>query len=192
MAMVLGDLLAMIRQDYLDTLQATAAEAQARGVHVVLEPQATPHQTTLGQVLWHDLALNGQPTTVASEGVFAFPQAIRFGWGDALPGQPEPLQVVVYPFAWEAMPVTLQAAAGAGLDVAVLGQWLAQWALPAEPPPPTGGATVGHEVVHSVRQTGPASFMLDLGTAPLEAWQDLLEALLASGATTAIFGTPQG
>ncbi|MCA3244459.1 MAG: hypothetical protein INF43_04030 [Alphaproteobacteria bacterium] len=191
MTMVLGDLLAMIRQDYLDTLRAVAYEAAAQGQTVVLEPQATPAEPALGVVAWHDLARQGKAVTVTSEGVFAFPNRIRFGWGDPLPGQPEPLQVVVQPFAWDAMPITLQTPRGQVLNLTPLAQWLAQWG--AEPDSAAQAEDVfGREVVHSLRQTGPATWVADLGTAPLEAWQDLLEALLAAGASQAIFGAPQG
>lgn len=191
MAMVLGDLLAMIRQDYLDTLRAVADEASAQGQAVALEPPATHAAPALGVVAWHDLARNGKAVTVASEGVFAFPERIRFGWGDALPGQPEPLQVVVQPFAWDAMPITVKTPPGQPLNPAPLAQWLEQWG--AEPDSAAQAEDAfGRDVVHSLKQTGPATLVADLGTAPLEAWQDLLEALLAAGASEAIFGAPQG
>jgi hypothetical protein len=184
MSMNLGDLLAMIRQDYLDTLQAAAEDAKRSGAKVVLEPVGSVAEPALGTVLWHDLQLNGKAVAVPSEGVFAFEERIIFGWGDALPGQSEPLQVVVQPFAWDAMPVRVKLPAGKALNLEPLRQWLEQWS--AEPEETEAEF---REVVHSLVQTGPNSLRIDMGSAPLDAWQDLLEALLAAGATQAVFGT---
>jgi hypothetical protein len=191
MAMNLGDLLGMIRQDYLDTWQATANEATGSGGTMMIEPSATAQAPSFGAVLWHDLQLNGKATSVQSEGVFAFDEQISFGWGDALPGQAEPLHVVVRPFAWDAMPVALKLPQGKALNLEPLGQWLEQWS--AEPEPDAVDETSPfREVAHSLTQTSPTSLHVDMGSAPLDAWQDLLEALLAAGATQAIFGGPQG
>ncbi len=189
MAMVLGDLLGMIRQDYLDTLHATIAEHRTSGATLELEA-ATDSAPMFGQTLWHDFTLNGIPQTIASEGVFAFDASITFGWGDALPGQSEPLQVVVQPFAWEAMPVTLTVPAGKAFNPAPLLQWLEQWSAQPED---ADRAEAGpfKEVVHSLRQVAPTSFIADLGSAPLDAWQDFLEAALATGASRAVFGAAQ-
>jgi hypothetical protein len=190
MAMNLGDLLAMIRQDYLDTWQATADEATANTTTVTIEPLGV-QAPLLGAVLWHDLQLNGKAVKVQSEGVFAFDDQISFGWGDALPGQAEPLQVVVRPFAWDAMPVALKLPQGKALNLEPVAQWLEQWS--AEPEPDAIDETSPfREVAHSLTQTSPTSLHVDMGSAPLDAWQDLLEALLAAGATQAIFGSPQG
>jgi len=189
--MVLGDLLAMIRQDYFDTLRAVSQEAETSGKTVVMEAPASTAAPELGTLCWHDLLVNGKATYVSSEGVFAFPERICFGWGDALPGQHEPLQVVVQPFAWDAMPLTLKLPTGTTLNPAPLAQWLEQWATEPEPAA-QAEAYGGREVVHSLMQTGPSTWLADLGTAPLEAWQDLLEALLATGASQVVFGAAQG
>ncbi len=190
MTMNFGDLLGMIRQDYLDTLSATAADASAGGA---VETETAHHQGTpkVGVTLWHDLTVAGRPVQVASEGVFQFPTAIQFGWGDALPGQPEPLQVTIQPFAWDAMPVKLAPMAGASIDPTPLAQWLEQWG--AEPEPDLIAEDSPYrEVAHSLIWHDNAHFTLDMGSAPLDAWQDLLEALLAANVARATFGEAMG
>jgi hypothetical protein len=84
MAMVLGDLLEMIRQDYLDTLEAAADEARLGSV-VQLEVAQGP--LSLGSVAWADMTCNGHPVTVASEGVFGFDEHLTFGWGATRPAR---------------------------------------------------------------------------------------------------------
>lgn len=194
MSMNLGDLLGMIRQDYLDTLQEAfdaVAEADPRAA---LEP-ALSTTPAFGTELWADMVAKGKTQRVGSEGLFQFTETITFGWGDALPGQPEPLQVVVNPFAWDAMPFALHMAQGKTDDTAPLLQWLEQWT--AEPEPFAEDEEEGvdepfRQVVHGLKQGKTAnSWVADMGSAPLEAWQDLLEALLAMGASKVEFGLIQ-
>ena len=185
MPMNLGDLLEMVRQDYLDTLNAAAAEA---GAGTQREPLL--HDTpALGTVLWGDLKVGSRMVTVASEGVFQFEERIIFGWGDELPGQPAPLQVVVQPFAWEAMAFTLTPASGKQLNPEPLLQWLDQWSAEPEPEETEPTPDQGRGVVHSLKAGAkPGSYIADMGSAPLEAWQDVLEAALAAGAAQIIVG----
>ena len=191
--MNLGDLLGMIRQDYLDSWQEAWDAAQAQP-HAALEPalEATP---TLGAELWADYHTGTTVGMVKSEGVFLFTETITFGWGDALPGQPDPLAVVVQPFAWDAMPFVLE---GKDLDAKPLSQWLTQWATEPEPfaededDEEEGEDEPFKQVVHGLKQGATAnSWVADMGSAPLEAWQDLLEAILATGASRVVFGAPQ-
>jgi hypothetical protein len=193
MSMNLGNLLQMIRQDYLDTLQEAFDDAVQADSRAALEP-ALENPPTLGAELWADYVAQGTTHTVASEGLFQFTETITFGWGDALPGQPDPLQVVVKPFAWDAMGFTVKMQGAANL--APLHQWLEQWATEPEPFATDGDDEEGEEepyrqVVHSLKAgKAPYSWVADMGSAPLEAWQDLLEALLAMGATRVEFSTP--
>jgi hypothetical protein len=183
MAMNLGDLLQMIRQDYMDTLDAAAEEA---GHTVVREPALQP-EAELGKEVWADLKLGSRLIKVPTEGVFQFDERIIFGWGDELPGQPAPLQVVVNPFAWDAASFTLTPAANRVIDTEPLLQWLDQWS--AEPDAESKAQQVWKEVAHSLKKgAGENTYVADLGTAPLEAWQDLLEAALAAGAKQIVFG----
>lgn len=183
MAMNLGDLLQMIRQDYMDTLDAAAEEA---GQAVVREPAILP-EAELGKDIWGDLKSGSRLIKVPTEGVFQFEERIIFGWGDELPGQPAPLQVLVMPFAWDAASFTLTPAANRTLDTEPLLQWLDQWS--AEPDAESKSQQVWKEVAHSLKQGAtPNTFIADFGTAPLEAWQDLLEAVLAAGARQIVFG----
>jgi hypothetical protein len=188
MSMVLGDLLAMIRQDYVDALLAEyKAQPTDSAVATALEP-ALRDDPALGVVLWGDLRVrhNGRDTlkTVASEGVFRFDERIVFDWGDALPGKGAPLQVVVLPFMWDAMAVHV-AAGGPKPDWAALEDWLARWSMEPDADDQGDIEEQGRGVVHGC--TVPFAekegyrFEVDMGTAPLDAWEDLLEAVLACG-----------
>lgn len=193
--MNLGDLLGMIRQDYLDTLQEAFEDAQKADARALLEPALTTLHV-FGTECWADYHTQGKTQHVASEGLFQFAETIAFGWGDALPGQPDPLQVVVQPFTWDAMPFAVQFGAGKATDTRPLQQWLEQWAT--EPTPfavdeqsdeGEGEDEPFRQVVHGLKHgKTEGSWVADMGSAPLEAWQDLLEALLAMGANRVTFG----
>jgi hypothetical protein len=187
MSLVLGDLLAMIRQDYMDTLAAAYAEAITHGP-AALEPALGAPM--ISRDAWGDMKVGARLVSVPSEGVFGFQQPICFGWGDALPGQAEPLQVEVWPFAWDDLRVSLQVAAGRALDDTPLAQWLEQWATPpADVVGKEPSDELGRGVVHGLAAgQAPDTWHADLGTAPLEAWQDLLEAALAANAVRMIVG----
>jgi hypothetical protein len=111
----------------------------------------------------------------------------------ALPGQPAPLQVNVKPFAWDAMPFSFTIAQNETFNPEPLAQWLTQWGaepeLEGEPDNDTAAEIhqSHREVVHSL-QGGGYQWQADMGTAPIDAWQDLLEALLATGAGSVQFG----
>ncbi len=182
MSMVLGDLLHMVRQDYLDALEDAYEEALETGAPAELEPE-------LGPLAWGDMRVAGKVMMVISEGEFNFKPAITFGWGDALPGQPEPLTVLVQPFTWDSMLIELTPADDTTITVEPMYQWLEQWASKPEGLDEEGPFKM---VVHSLIQgISPQRWMVDMGSAPLEAWQDVLEAALAAGAVRLTIGAPQ-
>jgi len=193
MTMTLGDLLEMIRQDYLDHLTATAGDLEAEGAEVMFEPAfrddkgevalegvlKLPARVDLLAKRTTDGAENVEPVQVAAEGVFKFDGGIDVTWDSGM-------KVKVYPFGWDMMPVRME-----GLNETAsfepLQQWFWRWF--AEPEELEGDV---QEVVHYLgdpeTKDGVTLIMADMGTAPLEAWQDLLDACSACGAKSVTIG----
>lgn len=189
MAMTFGDLLEMIRQDYVDHLTAAAGDLEAAGQRVAYEP---PFRDMKGEVQLEgalqlparvDLASDKdgsvEPVQVEAEGVFRFDGSVDVNWDGGM-------KVRVFPFSWDKMPVVVEGLA-AEVKWEPLQQWFWRWF--AEPEEGEGGVL---EVVHhlsdpAVVKTG-MRVVADMGTAPLEAWQDLLDACLAMGATRVVVG----
>lgn len=191
MTMTLGDLLEMIRQDYIDHLTASAEDLQEDGAEVMFEPafRDEKNEIVLDGALKLParvdlLAKRGpdvETVQVAAEGVFKFDGAIDIVWESGM-------KVQVMPFAWDMMPVKLEGM-GDSPNWEPLQQWFWRWF--AEPEEVEGPV---QEVVHYMADPEPIDgmvrLMVDMGSAPLEAWQDLLDAVSAAGAKSAIVGEP--
>ncbi len=192
MTMTLGDLLEMIRQDYIDHLTAAAEDLQEDGAEVMYEPayRDDKGEVALGGVLKLparvDLLIKRgeavESTQVAAEGVFKFDDSIDITWDNGM-------AVQVLPFAWDMMPVKMDGV-GADTKLEPLQQWFWRWF--AEPEELEGPV---QEVVHYLGDPeaidGGLRLVTDMGTAPLEAWQDLLDACAACGAKKVVIGEVQ-
>lgn len=193
MTMTLGDLLEMVRQDYVDHLQATAGELAADGARVVYE---VPFRDENGGIATEgalklpariDLAVgkNGkvESVQVEAEGVFRFDGSVDLTWENGM-------AVQVFPFGWDLMPVRLEGL-GSSPDWAPLQQWFERWFMEAGEEDGDGSAV--REVVHYLSDPDVAAegakLTADMGTAPLEAWQDLLDACAACGAKKVVVGS---
>jgi hypothetical protein len=192
MTMTLGDLLEMIRQDYIDHLTANAEDLQAEGHEVMFEPAFRDDK---GEVsldgalklparvdLLAKRGIDVESVQVAAEGVFKFDGAIDITWDSGTPVQ-------VMPFAWDMMPVRMEGLA-ADASYEPLQQWFWRWF--AEPEELEGPV---QEVVHYLgdpeQVDGVTRIIVDMGSAPLEAWQDLLDACAACGAKKIVVGEAQ-
>lgn len=191
MTMTLGDLLEMIRQDYIDHLTASADDLQAEeGTEVMFEPafRDDKGEVALDGILKLParidlLAKRGidvETVQVAAEGVFKFDDSINITWEGGM-------AVQVFPFGWDMMPVRME---GVPEDSTFepLQQWFWRWF--AEPEDLEGPV---QEVVHYLGDPermdgGVTRIIADMGSAPLEAWQDLLDACDALGAKKVIVG----
>ena len=195
MTMTLGDLLEMVRQDYVDLLQETGGELAASGGKVVYE---VPFRDENGEITTEgalnlpariDLAVARgdeiEPVQVEAEGVFRFDGSVDLTWENGM-------AVQVFPFGWDLMPVRLEGL-GAAPDWTPLQQWFERWFM--EPEDETGDGSVVREVVHYLSDPDvvPEGVTLtaDMGTAPLEAWQDLLDACAACGAKKVVVGSEE-
>lgn len=194
MTMTLGDLLEMIRQDYIDHLTATAEDLQADGAEVMFEPAfrddkgevalegslKLPARIDLLAKRMNAGVEDVETVQVAAEGVFRFDGSIDIAWDGGM-------AVQVFPFGWDLMPVRME---GVATDATFepLQQWFWRWF--AEPEDLQGPV---QEVVHylgdpEAREGGETRIIADMGTAPLEAWQDLLDACAACGAKKVTVG----
>jgi hypothetical protein len=193
MTMTLGDLLEMIRQDYMDHLTATAEDLQEDGAEVMYEPAFRDDK---GEVALEGalklparidlLAKRGEAVEtvqVAAEGVFKFDGSIDITWEGGM-------AVQVFPFAWDMMPVRMEGVAD-DAKFEPLQQWFWRWF--AEPEDLEGPA---QEVVHYLgdpeKVEGVTRIIADMGSSPLEAWQDLLDACAACGAKKVVVGEAAG
>lgn len=184
MTMTLGDLLEMVRQDYVDHLLAAGEDARAEGAQVVFEPVLRDEVS--GQpVLEGEMKLPArvdlgvtqgggfEPVQVEAEGVFQYDGAVDVSWDGGM-------KVSVRPFRWDAMAVRLEGVAD-GVDWAPVQQWFWRWF--AEPEELEGEVQeVVHHLSDPLRAGAAMRLVADMGSAPLEAWQDLLDACLACGA----------
>lgn len=190
MTMTLGDLLEMIRQDYIDHLTASAEDLVEDGAEVKFEPafRDEKNEVALDGALKLParidlLAKRGEAletVQVAAEGVFKFDGSIDIKWEGGM-------AVQVFPFGWDMMPVRME---GLAKDVKYepLQQWFWRWF--AEPEELQGQV---QEVVHylgdpEVLDGDVTRIIADMGSAPLEAWQDLLDACAAMGAKKVTVG----
>lgn len=190
--MTLGDLLQMVRQDYVDQFMAALEDLQKDGAELEIEPVLAGEdgeaklEGVLQLPLRADAVVHGKggvrQAKIEPEGVFRFDDAIRFDW--------EGMALEVFPFGWDSLPLTLQGV-GDKPDWAPLQQWFWRWF--AEPEEPVEGPL--EEVVHFLSdpevKDGVARLVADLGSAPLEAWQDLLDACKACGASKLRIGMEQ-
>jgi hypothetical protein len=193
MTMTLGDLLEMIRQDYIDHLTASAEDLEAEGAEVMFEPafrddkgevalegvMKLPARVDLLAKRVEDGKETVEPVQVSAEGVFKFDGGIDVTWENGM-------KVKVYPFGWDMMPVRMEGVEDT-TKLEPLQQWFWRWF--AEPEELEGDV---QEVVHYLgdpeTKDGVTLIVADMGTAPLEAWQDLLDACAALGAKTVTIG----
>jgi hypothetical protein len=119
--------------------------------------------------------------TIESETMPGFP-AFSLRWKQTLP-------VKISPFAWNACPVRIL---NAGENVAHLTEWFEHWFDPDEAATPGEDGLLG--VVHSMTcqpaQANSVGFLIDLGSAPVEAFEGLIDAIHAGGAESLDIGQP--
>jgi hypothetical protein len=180
-AMGLGELLDQIRQYYLDRLIAAAEERSSDKTTVILEPvlrNCNGEAVAEGELhlpLRKDLAIlqNGvvkELLTIDTKGMLSF-EPIAFDWGDSL-------RVSLRPFQWQSMILRMPRRKRA--DWQPLMDWFWRWFRQDE----DGGDGL-LDVVHFLSDpqlsAKVVTFEADLGSAPVEAFEELLDAVAALG-----------
>jgi hypothetical protein len=188
--MGLGELLDQIRQHYLDRLEAAAEQLRsAGGTEVVLEAALRTRdgspavEGTLGLPLRIDVAVikDGEVSetlNVDTETMLSF-DPLQFDWGA--------LAVELHPFAWDAASFRLEGVEAEG-GWRPLQDWFWRWFLADEE---EGDEPLGavHFLSDPDLTAGHADFSVDLGSAPVEAFEELLDAATALGAGRCLFGS---
>jgi hypothetical protein len=117
--------------------------------------------------------------TIESETMPGFP-TFSLKWKHTFP-------VKISPFSWNACPVRI---VPARKDIALLVEWFEHWFDPDETATPGDDGLLG--VVHSLAsqpaQANAVYLMIDLGSAPVEAFEELIDAIHATGAEAVEIG----
>jgi hypothetical protein len=187
------ELLDQIRQYYLDRFIKTRDELRAeQNTRLILEPElrgndgAVVTEGVLGLPLRVDMAVikdgDAKTLSIDTEGMLSF-EPMSFMWGAGL-------KVCLGPFQWQAM--RLQVLLPETTRWQPLQQWFWRWFKEDAGEHNEALAAAVHylsdpEVSHSV-----VTFAVDLGTAPVEAFEDLLDALEMMGATHCEIGHAEG
>jgi hypothetical protein len=193
--MGLVELLEQVRNVYLDQWLAVIDEKMAQpGLRVIAEPAWRTddgHLALEGELqlpLRTDLAMMeggavSDMLNVASESPVPF-DAVEFDWGKTL-------HVEMGPFAWQAFTITIPS--DPVCNSGPLQEWFWKWFLEeedgAEAPDLLGA-------VHYLSDPAPAEdvveFLVDLGSAPVAAFEELLDALSVAGVTLCAIGNVPG
>jgi hypothetical protein len=180
--MGLGELLDQVRQYYLNHLIKAVEERSSSKMTIILEPalrNINGEAVGAGKLqlpLRRDLAVlqNGavkELLTIDTKDMLSF-EPITFDWGDSL-------RVSLGPFQWQSM--ILQIPLPKETDWQTLKQWFWHWFQQEEE-----GDESPLGAVHFLSDpeiSGKAvTFEVDLGSAPVEAFEELLDAISALGA----------
>lgn len=162
----LGEILNQIRDLYIAQLDAALSAAmKVSGARVRVEPLLRATTGTPSRADLHD-----GTTLIRVESTRTFPfDPLEFSWGA--------LRVSMTPFSWDACALCLEAPTP---DWAPLIEWFDRWIDEAEARAPAYDGFYG--VIHSL--SGPAlERRVDFGSAPVDAFEQLLDAARALGAT---------
>lgn len=181
--MGLGKLLDQVRQYYLDRLVAAAEEkARNKKTSVILEP-ALRNQDGVAVVegalqlpLRKDVAVLQKGVvkellTIDTQGMLSF-EPIAFTWGKSL-------RVVLGPFQWQQMPFRIPHPRKKVWKP--LQSWFWRWFKEEEDGGDEGLLGTVHFLSDPEVSEKTVLFETDLGSAPVEAFEELLDALAALG-----------
>lgn len=186
----LGSVLDEMREVYLSLFRQALREACAQSPRVLPEPSflmddgSLAREGSLGLPCRMDVVIftgeTPENVSVDSESLLTF-EALNFDWKE--------VPVRVLPFCWDACQVLLT-----GLpqtpDWAPLKAWFEHWfdLEDARPADKAGLYGVVHFLSDPVAEAAGVRLHLDLGSAPVTAFEGLLDALVATGAKRLEFG----
>jgi hypothetical protein len=193
--MTLGDLLDSIRGRYLTQFRDSIAEISSAGRRAIVEPALRDECGTLvgegalrlplrGDVFVVDDGQPAESCRVDSESVLLF-EPIRLVWGNVV-------QVRVTPFPWDGCDVRV-IGIPSSTDWARLRDWFDKWfdAEDTRQAGEQGLSGVIHFLSDPEHDGSAATFQVDFGSAPVEAFEGLMDALRESGATGIEIGNDQ-
>jgi hypothetical protein len=186
----LGELLQGVRAFYLGRLREALEECEVDTSQQAIAE--APLLDAAGEVLREgalrlpvrvDLAIvrdaeSIDSLTIDTEGMLSF-DAVRFTWEESL-------EVELAPFQWNMCPLAL-APAPSLEQLAPLAQWFERWFEEREDvDPPFFGCV--HYLSDPEEEEGECRLALDLGSAPVAAFEQLLDACRSAGATRVRIG----
>jgi hypothetical protein len=189
--MTFGEILDAVRDHYVTRLSAVIAEERARVPKVKVVTEAA-YLTADGKVaregffaspLRQDIFVldeSGRSIQVQTEGAITFPK-VSFEW--------EGVPVVIGPFRWNECRTRLTGV-GRGADWKPLTGWFSAWFDETDHHAPLADGLKGavHFLSDPEFDAGAARLCLDLGSAPVEAFEHLLDALARLRPTTIEIG----
>jgi hypothetical protein len=197
--MDLVELLDQIRDDYLDQFLTTIEEKQSqKGVRIISEPSLRNEDGTLAvEGAWEfpvrtDIAVmqNDELSdvfNVVKDSLVDF-EPVEFDWGKTL-------HVELGPFAWQNVTITMPN--DPVYDWTALQEWFWKWFQDdddVDDDDPEAAILLGaiHSLSDPVVQDDVVEFTLDLGSAPIAAFEELLDAFAAAGVTLCAIGNVPG
>lgn len=187
-SMTVGAILDEIRDLYVSRLVAAVVEAkQDPDTSVIVEPELIDAQgdlVTEGILdlgVRHDFAIRSATTAevvrVDSDRIVSF-SPFEFQW--------DTLTVHLQPFQWDYCEINLTPPLDADGRELVAG-WFRRWFDPADPDAEVLGVT--HFLSDPEQNGAYQRYYVDFGTAPVEAFEQLLDACVRGGVTAIVVGT---
>ncbi len=194
--MGLVELLDQIRDDYLDQFLAAIEEKQSLpGVRVVSEPSLRAEDGSLAvDGAWQlpvrtDIAVlqNEELSDIfnVGNGSLVEFEPVEFDWSKTL-------HVEMGPFAWHGFTVTMPNEPT--YDWSALQEWYWKWFQDDEVDDPEAPLLLGavHSMSEPAIQEDVIEFSFDLGSAPIAAFEEMLDALATAGVTLCAIGNVPG
>jgi hypothetical protein len=192
-AVKLGELLDEIRQYYLERLRAQIAKERAGAAQVISEPSL---RNAAGDVVREgplSLPLRVDITVVDRGGSS---RTLRVETPQQLSFEPVELQwssrlsVTLAPFSWNACPVALCVEQNTETNLAPLIDWFERWfdADDTFEADELGISSVVHFMSDPSVDDNEVSFQVDFGSAPVSAFEELLDAAEQLGTESATIG----
>jgi hypothetical protein len=190
--MRVGELLDQVRQYYLDGFIKVRDELLAEhNTRLILEPElrgsdgAVVTEGALQLPLRTDMAVikdgGAKTLSIDTERMLSF-EPVSFRWGAGL-------NVRLRPFQWQAM--RLQVLLPETRSWRQLQDWFRRW-FKEDAGEHNDMMGAVHFISDPEFSAGAVTFAIDLGTAPVEAFEDLLDALEMMGAQHCEIGQPEG
>lgn len=193
--MTLGELFDNVRDQYLESFRQVIADQERSDppTRYIAEPiyrdeQGEPvREGNLDLPMRGDLFLirdEPEGLSIDSEGIIGFDPVEVEGPGG--------LALTFTPFVWDMLDVTLAGVTVDGTDWAPLVEWFGRWFDEEDEQPigEDGLSGVVHALTDPALEDGAVVFTVDLGSAPAEALEDLIDTIADLGATSCRFGTP--
>jgi hypothetical protein len=193
MGVGVGEFVDRVRGLYAGRIESAAAEVGERqGVRVLSEVAlrgadgSAVREGVLGLPVRLDLVVvssddSTESVSVESGGILQF-NPLRFVW-------PNGLKVAMHPFQWECLVIKLVGPVDV-VDWEPLAQWFLRWFREDDDGDGRSALGVVHFLSDPLTVDGATTLTADLGSSPVEAFEDLLDAIAALGVSGVVLTRP--